>query len=102
MTAADSSPHAEIVSNVAKSAAGDIVDVRVRLPASGDGKDTVLDEQWAQRNEVWYFQPERLRSRHGRQKRAGTALCQTETARSTESQWTTESSGTWRSRIWYN
>ncbi len=61
-TPADSPPQAEIVSNVAKSATGDIVDVRVRLPASGDSKETVLDEQWVQRNEVWYFQPELVRS----------------------------------------
>jgi hypothetical protein len=41
---------------------GDQADVRVRLPADEQHPEVVLDEHWTRRNEIWYFQPQRLRA----------------------------------------
>ncbi len=60
--ATDTGPKSEILGTVVTSSAGDLANVRVRLPAAAGGQELLLDEQWARRGEAWYFQPERLRS----------------------------------------
>jgi hypothetical protein len=51
----------EVLSKAKTTAAGDSVDVRVRLCLPPDGKEFVLNERWVQQGTTWYFRPVRLR-----------------------------------------
>jgi len=51
----------EVLSKARSTAAGDVVDVRVRLNSGALGKPLVLDERWVRQGEQWYFRPVHLR-----------------------------------------
>ena len=70
---AEPGPPAEILATTLTGAAGDAAQLRVRLPASAQNPELVLDEQWVRRGESWYFEPERLRSAAAAQ-RAGASV----------------------------
>ncbi len=51
-----------VLSAAKTTAAGDVVDVRVRLRTPADAKGLVLVERWVKQSETWFFRPVRMRA----------------------------------------